>query len=126
MKKFLLLLIISAGSLLAQEHVGYCKVTKVTPDATQFSKITFKFLTPEGKPALSRVAIKLGNDTVIQPKIQSDGTYLMMRLPGTYTFSFFVKYWHDVNAKPITVKAKTHTYVTVKFDAQEIGGSPHH
>ncbi len=125
MKKLILLFVIISGTLFSQQHVGYCKITKVSPDPTKFSKITFKFLTPEGKPALSRVAIKLNNDTVIQPKIEKDGTYVMMRLPGTYTFSFFVKYWHDVNAKPITVKSKTNTFVTVKFDAEEIGGTPH-
>ncbi len=126
MKKFLLFFLISSGAAFSQAHVGYCKITKVSPDPIHASKITFKFLTPEGKPALSRVAVKLSNDSVIQPKIHSDGTFVLTRVPGTYTFSFFVKYWHDVDAKPITLKAKTNTFVTVKFDAQEIGGTPHH
>ena len=124
MKKLLFLFLFCSIASFAQQHVGYCKITKVEPDKSQFAKITFKFLTPEGKPALSRVAVRLDKDTVIQPEIQSDGTYTMVRLPGTHTFSFYVKFWHDVDAKPMKLKAGTHTYCTVKFDAQEIGSSP--
>lgn len=44
--------------------------------------------------------------------------------PGTYSYNFYVKYWHDVNSKPIILKPNTNTFVTVKFEAVEIGTTP--
>lgn len=124
MKNLVFIFLFVSGVLVSQTSGGSCKITKVSPDVVSYSKITFHFAGPTGKPVLSRVAIKLSNDSVIQPKIDKKGNFVLTRKPGTYNFSFFVKYWLDVVSQPITLKPKTNTFITVKFDAQEIGGTP--
>lgn len=112
------------GCMVAQNTKGFCKVTKVTAEAFSQSKITFKFINPQGKPATSRVAFKMNNDTVISPVIDKTGTFVMALNPGTYYFTFFVKFWYDVESKPIILKPKTNTHLTVKFEPVEIGTTP--
>jgi hypothetical protein len=124
MKKIILFFLLISGALISQPSGGSCKITKVSPDPGGKCKITFKFIGPGGKPAISRIAIKLSKDSIIQPKIDSKGIFVLTRVPGTYNFSFFVKYWQDVVSQPIILKPKTNTFITVKFDAQEIGGAP--
>lgn len=124
MYKFFLLFVLSSAVTLSQIPKGFCKVTKVSAEAVSKSKITFKFINPQGKPATSRVAFKMNNDTTITPKIDKTGMYSMTLDPGTYNFVFFVKYWYDVESKPIVLKPKTNTQVTVKFEPVEIGSTP--
>lgn len=126
MQKLLFFLLLATDTLFSQTQNpnGFCRTTKVTADAGSKSKITFRFVNPQGKPATSRVAFKINNDSIIQPEIDKTGTFEMKLEPGTYAFNFFVKYWHDVDSKPITLKPKTNTFVTVKFEAKEIGTTP--
>lgn len=124
MHKIVLIFFLISAALLAQAQTGFCKITKVSPDHCQKSKLTLKFVNPQGKPATSHVAFKMNNDTVIQPKIDKTGTYEMTLEPGTYNFNFFVKYWHDVNSKAFVLKPKTNTFLIVKFEAVEIGSTP--
>ena len=122
MKNIFFILLFMCGILAAQTH-GTCKITKVTPEAGGKTKITFRFVGPGGKPASSHLAFKMNGDTIIQPKIdKKTGLYTMAVQPGTYTFNFYVKFWHDVDSPPITVKPKSNTMVFVKFEAKEIGG----
>src|SRR5574343_248995 len=106
MYKFFLLFVLSSVVALSQIPKGFCKVTKVSTETISKSKITFKFVNPQGKPATSRVAFKMNNDTTITPKIDKAGIYSMTLDPGTYSFVFFVKYWYDVESKPIVLKPK--------------------
>ncbi len=124
MQKLLIILLFLGSSIVAQIPKGYCKPTKVEADPTSKAKLTIKFINPQGKPATSHVAFKVNGDSLVQPEIDSKGIYVMKLTPGTYSFNFFVKYWHDVNSKPITLKPKTNTYITVKFEAVEIGSTP--
>lgn len=124
MQKFFLVFLFFGTTLLAQIPKGYCKPTKVVADPTSKSKLTIKFINPQGKPATSRVAFKINGDSLVQPDIDKTGTYVMKLNPGTYTFNFFVKFWYDVESKPITLKPKTNTFITVKFEAVEIGSTP--
>ena len=120
MQKLLLFFLFISGITFSQTH-GSCKVTKTTPDTK--TKITFRFLTPLGKPASSHLAFKMNGDTIIQPKIdKKTGIYVMTLQPGTYNFNFYVKFWYDVDSAPISLKPKTNTMVVVKFEAKEIGG----
>lgn len=120
MQKLVFIFLFISGVVMSQTH-GTCKVTKTTPDAK--TKITFRFLTPLGKPATSHLAFKMNGDTIIQPKIdKKTGLYVMTLQPGTYNFNFYVKFWYDVDSAPITIKPKTNTMVVVKFEAKEIGG----
>lgn len=122
-KIFLIFLFISAA-MLSQTH-GTFKVTKTSPEPNGKTKITFRFVSPGGKPATSHLAFKMNGDTIIQPKIdKKTGLYVMTVAPGTYNFNFYVKFWYDVDSAPITVKPKTNTFVVVKFEAKEIGGEP--
>ncbi|MGZ3884195.1 MAG: hypothetical protein ACXVPQ_00625 [Bacteroidia bacterium] len=123
MQKLLLLFMFIGGALFSQS-AGYCKITKTGPDPSPKSKLTIKFVGPQGKPATSHLAFKMNNDTVIQPTPDKAGIYVMTLKPGTYTFRFFVKYWHDVDSKPIVLKPKTNTCITVKFEPEEIGSAP--
>jgi len=121
MKNILLLLgVFFAFSAASQAKTGFCKVNKTVSDTTKRSRLTFKFLTPEGKPAKSHVAFKIDNGDWIQPKIDNTGTYSMVVDPGTHSFLFYVKYWHDVISKPLVFKPKTNTFLTVKFEPEEI------
>ncbi|HRD39494.1 MAG TPA: hypothetical protein PLC65_12745 [Bacteroidia bacterium] len=124
MQKFFLIFLFFGTTLLAQIPKGYCKPMKVEADPSSKSKLTIKFINPQGKPATSHVAFRINGDSLVQPEIDKTGTYVMKLNPGTYTFNFFVKYWYDVNSKPITLKPKTNTFITVKFEAVEIGSSP--
>ncbi len=128
MKKLIILLIFISHLALSQTNKGSCKIAKPTPDPTNKSKITFKSLSPVGKPVTSRVAFKMINtklniDTVIQPKIDKTGTSIMILDPSTYEFVFYMKFWYDVPSKPMILKPKTNTLVVVKFEAEEIGVS---
>jgi len=119
MKKLLFLFLFISGIAFSQH--GTCKVTKTSPDAK--TKITFRFVSPSGKPASSHLAFKMNGDSVIQPKIdKKTGIYVMTLNPGTYNFNFYVKFWYDVDSAPIILKPKTNTFVVVKFEAKEIGG----
>lgn len=124
MQKLLLFFLLVSGTVFSQTSKGFCKITKVSPETGSKSKITFKFINPQGKPATSRVAFKINNDSIVQPEIDKSGNYEMVVKPGTYTFNFFVKFWQDVDSKPIVIKPKTNTFVTVKFEAVEIGSAP--
>ena len=124
MQKLLLFFLLVSGTVFSQTSKGFCKITKVSPETGSKSKITFKFINPQGKPATSRVAFKINNDSIVQPEIDKSGNYEMEVKPGTYTFNFFVKFWQDVDSKPIVIKPKTNTFVTVKFEAVEIGSAP--
>ena len=120
MQKLFFLFLFISGITFSQTH-GTCKVTKTTPDAK--TKITFRFVSPSGKPATSHLAFKMNGDTIIQPKIdKKTGLYVMTLQPGTHSFNFYVKFWYDVDSAPITLKPKTNTMVVVKFEAKEIGG----
>lgn len=120
MKKLLFLFLIISSVAFSQTH-GSCKVTKTSPDAK--TKITFRFVSPSGKPATSHLAFKMNGDSIIQPKIdKKTGLYTMTLQPGTYNFNFYVKFWYDVDSAPIILKPKTNTFVVVKFEAKEIGG----
>jgi hypothetical protein len=119
MQKLFFLFLFIGGSLFSQR--GTCKVTKRSPDTK--TKITFRFVSPSGKPASSHLAFKMNGDTIIQPKIdKKTGLYVMTLQPGKYNFNFYVKFWYDVNSAPIILKPKTNTFVVVKFEAKEIGG----
>ena len=119
MQKLLFLFLFISTSLFSQR--GTCKVTKTSPDAK--TKITFRFVSPSGKPATSHLAFKMNGDSIIQPKIdKKTGLYVMTLQPGTYNFNFYVKFWYDVDSAPIILKPKTNTFVVVKFEAKEIGG----
>lgn len=125
MQKLIFFFFLLSGTVFAQSSKGFCKITKVSPDPVAKSKITFKFVNPQGKPATSRVAFKiLNNDSIVQPEIDKFGNYEMVLKPGTYSFNFFVKFWQDVDSKPIVLKPKTNTFVTVKFEPVEIGSAP--
>ena len=120
MQKLVFIFLFISGVVMSQTH-GTCKVTKSTADAK--TKITFRFVSPSGKPATSHLAFKMNGDTIIQPKIdKKTGLYTMTLVPGTYNFNFYVKFWYDVDSAPITLKPKTNTMVVVKFEAKEIGG----
>lgn len=120
MQKLFFLFLFISGVTFSQSH-GTCKVTKTSPDAK--TKITFRFVSPSGKPATSHLAFKMNGDTIIQPKIdKKTGLYTMILTPGTYNFNFYVKFWYDVDSAPIALKPKTNTMVVVKFEAKEIGG----
>src|ERR1041385_6173381 len=109
MQKLLLFFLFSGSVLLSQTH-GSCKLTKTTPDTK--TKITFRFVSPGGKPATSHLAFKMNGDTIIQPKIdKKTGIYTMVLAPGTYNFTFYVKFWYDVDSAPIVLKPKTNTMV---------------
>ena len=123
MQKLVFFFLLLSGSLFSQPNKGSCKVAKPVSDATSQSKITFKFLSPIGKPVISRVAFRMNNDTVIQPKIdKKTGLFTMRVAPGTYSFNFYVKFWYDVDSAPIIIKPKANTMVVVKFEAKDIGG----
>lgn len=124
MQKLILFLFLFFGTLFSNGQTGFCKITKAVPDKCSDAKITFKFLNPQGKPATSHLTFKVNGDEIIQPEIDKTGTYEMEVEPGTYNYNFYVKYWHDVNSKPIVLKPKTNTFVTVKFEAMEIGTTP--
>ena len=124
MQKLLLFFLFISGVLLSQTH-GTCKITKTTAETSGKTKITFRFISPSGKPATSHLAFKMNGDSIIQPKIdKKTGLYVMILRPGTYNFNFYVKFWHDVDSAPIILKPKTNTFVAVKFEAKEIGGEP--
>lgn len=124
MKTLLSLFLFISGFAFSQSH-GSCKVTKTTPETSGKTKITFRFISPSGKPATSHLAFKMDGDTIIQPKIdKKTGLYVMNAEPGTHNFNFYVKFWYDVDSAPITIKPKTNTFVVVKFEAKEIGGEP--
>ncbi len=119
MQKLVFLFLFISGIAFSQR--GTCKVTKTSPDTK--TKITFRFVSPSGKPAASHLAFKMNGDTIIQPKIdKKTGIYVMTLSPGTYNFNFYVKFWYDVDSAPIILKPKTNTFVVVKFEAKEIGG----
>jgi hypothetical protein len=124
MQKLLFFFLFIGSTMFAQIPKGYCKPTKVSPDKTSQSKITFKFVNPQGKPATSHVAFKINGDKIVQPEIDKAGIYEMTLEPGTYSFNFFVKFWYDIDSKPLVLKPKTNTFVTVKFEAVEIGSTP--
>lgn len=120
MKKLFLLFLFISGITFSQTH-GTCKVTKTMADTK--TKITFRFVSPSGKPATSHLAFKMDGDTIIQPKIdKKTGLFVMPVEPGSHTFNFYVKFWYDVDSAPIIIKPKTNTFVVVKFEAKEIGG----
>lgn len=120
MKKLFFLFLIFSSTLFSQVNKGSCKVGKATPDPSQKPKVTFKFISPIGKPVTSHLTFRINNDSLVQPKIDKTGTYVMTIDPGVYSFSFYVQYWAEVFSKPLTLKAKTNTPVTVKFEAEEI------
>jgi hypothetical protein len=124
MQKLILFVFICFCAITSSAQAGFCKITKASPDKCSKAKITFKFLNPQGKPATSHLTFKVNGDEIIQPEIDKTGTYEMEVEPGTYLYNFYVKYWHDVNSKPIVLKPKTNTFVTVKFEAMEIGTTP--
>lgn len=124
MKKFLFLFLFVTSLSFSQSH-GSCKVTKTSPEPSGKTKITFRFVSPNGKPATSHLAFKMDGDTIIQPKIdKKTGLYVMNVEPGTHSFNFYVKFWYDVDSAPIAIKPKTNTFLVVKFEAKEIGGEP--
>lgn len=124
MQKLFLLIFLFFGSVLFSQSTGYCKITKTSPDKGPQAKLTIKFVNPQGKPATSHLAFKINNDKVVQPTPDKAGIYEMSLDPGTYTFKFFVKFWHDVDSKPLVLKAKTNTFITVKFEPEDIGSAP--
>ena len=108
----------------ATDKNGVCKVKKVSPDASEKPKITFRFVGPTGKPAASRLTFRV-DETMVdpQPIDKKTGIYVMNVEPGTHKFTFFVPYWKDVNSEAITFKPKTNTEIFVKFVPEEYGGS---
>lgn len=111
-----------AQSKTAADKNGVCKVKKVSPDASQKSKITFRFVGPTGKPAASRLTFKM-DETMVDPQTidKKTGIYVMTVEPGTHKFNFYVPYWKDVNSEAITFKPKTNTEIFVKFVPEEYG-----
>lgn len=121
MQKFVFFFLFCSSIMLGQR--GTCKITKTSPESSGKTKITFRFIGPSGKPATSHLAFKMDGDTIIQPKIdKKTGLYVMNIAPGTHNFNFYVKFWYDVDSAPLVIKAKTNTFVAVKFEAKEIGG----
>jgi hypothetical protein len=119
MQKLLLCFLFLSSSLFSQTKKGFCKITEVTTDASKLARVTFKFLSPDGKPVLSRLTFKI-NDSLVDPKIDKKGTYTMVVKPGEYKFSFFMRFWYDINSKPAVLKPKTNTSMLVKFEAQDL------
>ena len=120
MQKILFFFLVLSSTVFSQVNKGSCKVAKAVPDPSPRSKVTFKFISPIGKPVTSHLTFRINNDSLVQPKIDKTGTYIMTIDPGVYSFSFYVQYWAEVFSKPLTLKAKTNTPVTVKFEAEEI------
>ncbi len=119
MKKLILFLLLTNFALTAQPKKGFCRPEKVSPDLTAKSKVTIKFLGPDGKPVLTRVSFKM-NDSLVDPRIDKTGTYTMIVKPGEYKFSFYVRFWYTVNSKPLFLKPKTNTFLTVKFEPEDL------
>ena len=131
MQKLLLILLISGFGFLmpaqsnsAAAKNGVCKVKKVSPDKSEKSKITFRFIGPTGKPAASRLTFRI-DETMVDPQTidKKTGLYVMTVEPGVHKFTFFVPYWKDVNSGAITFKPKTNTEIFVKFVPEEYGSS---
>ncbi len=119
MKKLVLFFFLISFTVFAQSKKGFCRPEKVSPDATAQSKVTIKFLGPNGKPVLTRVSFKM-NDSLVDPRIDKTGTYTMIVKPGEYSFSFYVRFWYTVNSKPIFLKSKTNTFLQVKFEPEDL------
>ena len=59
MQKLFFFFLFISGIAFSQTH-GTCKITKTTPDTK--TKITFRFVSPSGKPATSHLAFKMNGD----------------------------------------------------------------
>lgn len=106
---------------------GCGKITKVEPTTLKGVKpdralLVFKFNGPDGRAVKSKVKIIVDNDTVF-PVLDKFGSTKITSKPGPHKLKFKVDWWYTVKMEQVVLKAKNTYYLTIRFEAKEIGGS---